>query len=119
MEAGSVSGVTVRPELVDYPVEVKLTLDTSYDLPIPGDSLAVLSTEGILGPTFVEIDTRFAHGARLANGGVLKSSELSADPTSRAFDRLTETIKALEKKVEDEKLTEAKPTTPGQTKPAK
>ena len=84
VEAGSVNSVTVRPALGDYPVEVKLTLDTSYDLPIPGDSAALLSTEGILGPTFVEIDTRDAQGSRIQNNGVLKSGELSDEEEREA-----------------------------------
>jgi hypothetical protein len=78
VELGSVTSVRVRPELGERPVEVIMAIATSYDLAIPSDSVVLLVTGGLLGPTLVDIDTRHAQGARIGNnGGVLMSSELT------------------------------------------
>src|SRR5579864_6042878 len=56
VEVGSVSRVTVRPELGDRPVELIMKLRTPYRLSIPGGSTAKLASRGVLGPTVVDID---------------------------------------------------------------
>jgi ABC-type transporter Mla subunit MlaD len=66
---GSVTSVRVRPELGDRPVEVSMEISAPYELKIPNDSTATLSTEGFLGPTFVDINTRYASGPTLTNKG--------------------------------------------------
>jgi phospholipid/cholesterol/gamma-HCH transport system substrate-binding protein len=76
VKLGSVTSVRVRPELGDRPVEVSMEISAPYELRIPNDSTAKLSTEGLLGPTFVDINTRYASGPPLANKGTLKSLEV-------------------------------------------
>jgi len=104
VEMGIVKSVRVRPELGECPVEVQLVVESAYDLPIPDDSPALLATEGLLGPTFVEIDTRRRQGTRVRNHGVLKSSELTNDPASQALNRLTDAVTAADNKLDSKKL---------------
>jgi hypothetical protein len=58
-----------------------MEIATPYDLAIPNDSVVLLKTGGILGPTLVDIDTRHAQGVRIGNNGVLAGSELTDDET--------------------------------------
>jgi ABC-type transporter Mla subunit MlaD len=84
VELGSVTSVRVRPELGEHPVEVSMAIATCYDLGIPSDSIVVLATGGLLGPTLVDIDTRRAQGSRIGNNGVLTSSELTDEEKNEA-----------------------------------
>ena len=56
VDVGSVKSVRVRPELKEEPVEVVMVLNPRYEVRIPADSIVSLETEGVLGPTYVEID---------------------------------------------------------------
>jgi ABC-type transporter Mla subunit MlaD len=84
VELGSVTSVRVRPELGERPVQVIMAIATSYDLAIPSDSVVLLATGGLLGPTLVDIDTRRAQGSRIGNNGVLTSSELTDEEKNEA-----------------------------------
>jgi ABC-type transporter Mla subunit MlaD len=81
VQVGSVTDVRLRPELSKHPVEVLMAVSAPYTVRIPdtvripGDSTVRLSAQGVLGPTIVNIDTRMATGAPIANGGVLESVE--------------------------------------------
>ncbi len=58
VKSGVVKSVRVHPELGEHPVEVLKSISTGYEPRIPNDSTVILSTEGILGESFVDIDTR-------------------------------------------------------------
>ena len=73
VDIGKVTRVRVRPEMKDNPVEVLMRLGTSYELRIPADSVVTLSTAGVLGETYVDIDAAAASGPPIGNHGVLKS----------------------------------------------
>ena len=88
VKAGGRQSVRVRPELGERPVEVVMAIWTPYELRIPNDSAVVLSTEGLLGPTFAEIDTRGARGPTIGNDGVLKSSEVTSADGVQVVKRL-------------------------------
>jgi ABC-type transporter Mla subunit MlaD len=90
VELGSVTSVRVRPELGERPVEVVMEVATPYDLPIPSDSTARLSTQGLLGPTIVDIDTRRTQGARIGNNGVLKTAEMTDEQMSQVMKHAVE-----------------------------
>src|ERR1700692_1652877 len=47
VEVGSVSSISVRPELGERPVEVVIAIRTAYDLRIPNESIALLSVQGV------------------------------------------------------------------------
>lgn len=93
VKLGVVTSVRVRPELGERPVEVLMAISTPYELSIPDDSTVALSAEGVLGPTFADIDTRFAHGQPLGNNGVLKSLEINgAKSTNNFIEALGDTL---------------------------
>jgi len=76
IDIGSVTSVRVRPEMSATPGEVTMALRTPYALKIPKDASVSLQTEGVLGPTFAEVEIAGASGPPLENGGVLKSKEV-------------------------------------------
>jgi ABC-type transporter Mla subunit MlaD len=92
VKLGVVRSVRVRPELGDRPVEVLMTISTPYELRIPNDSTVLLSTEGVLGETFADIDTRNAHGPAIGNDGALKSAEVKAADGAQTVKRLGDAL---------------------------
>ncbi|HUJ93761.1 MAG TPA: MCE family protein [Terriglobales bacterium] len=66
VDIGKVASVRVWPGDKEGEVEVVMKLGTPYELPIPNDSVVSLSTEGVLGETYVNIDTSNASGAPIA-----------------------------------------------------
>jgi ABC-type transporter Mla subunit MlaD len=102
VNVGTVTSVYVRPERSERPIEVLMAIRTSYDLAIPNDSLVTLTTDGVLGPTVADIDTRHAHGGRVANNGVLTSTELTQEEAAQATKRIKDAIiKAVDKALPD------------------
>jgi phospholipid/cholesterol/gamma-HCH transport system substrate-binding protein len=85
VSVGSVTSVRVRPELGDRPVDVVLDLRTPYELKIPVGSTAEVVEPGILRPTVVDIDTRAAGGAPIANGGAIEGRESADDQAAHAL----------------------------------
>ncbi len=88
VEIGSVKTVRVRPEMKEAPAEVVMMLTPSYDLKIPNDSTASVSTEGVLGQTYVVIDASQASGTPIGTNGVLRTNpttELSTPEMLQKF----------------------------------
>ena len=85
VQLGSVATVTVRPELGDRPVELVLALNPPYDLKIPAGSTAQITQPGILHPTVVDIDTRGAQGAPLADRSTIEGRESTDDQAAHAL----------------------------------
>jgi phospholipid/cholesterol/gamma-HCH transport system substrate-binding protein len=106
VNVGSVTSVRIRPELGERPIEVLIAIGTPYDLAIPNDSLVSLTTEGVLGPTIADIDTRQAHGARIADNGVLATKELTPEEAAQATKRVKDAIiRAVDKALPDAPIT--------------
>lgn len=80
-DVGSVKSVRARPEMKEAPAEVIMALSTPEELRIPNDSTVSLATEGILGETFVNIDSHNASGPPIQSGGTLKALP-TPSPTS-------------------------------------
>lgn len=59
----------------DKPVEVMMKLGTKYSGDLYKNSVATLDTVGVLGDTFVDIDSHQASGNLLADGDVVPSKE--------------------------------------------
>src|SRR5215470_2879691 len=78
VDVGSVKSIRPRTELKQAPVEVIMSISTDYELRIPDDSIVSLSTAGILGPTYVNIDTRNASGLPIRSGGTLKANPITS-----------------------------------------
>jgi phospholipid/cholesterol/gamma-HCH transport system substrate-binding protein len=66
VEVGRVTRVWARPDRKDCPAAVAMRLSTPYDLRVPRDAIAEVSTEGLLGPEFVNINIQNATGPRTA-----------------------------------------------------
>src|ERR1700722_5970456 len=102
VNVGSITSVCVRRERGRRPIGVLMAIGTPYDLAIPNDSLVTLTTDGVLGPAVADIDTRHAHGARVANNGVLTSKELPQEEAAQATKRIKDAIfKAVDKALPD------------------
>lgn len=98
VEIGTVKSVRVRPELRELPVEVVMVLSPPYEIKIPNDSVATLQTAGVLGGTYVEIDSAAASGPAIGNNAVLQSRPMAQMSTEQFFERLNKTLGILEKK---------------------
>lgn len=68
---GSVSNIILKPKHKETPVEVIMKIGTGYQRGLHTDSVASLTTAGLLGNTFVDIDSSKATGPELKNGDEL------------------------------------------------
>lgn len=64
-------GKPVPQPPVDKPVKVKFTINEKYIFDLRKDSVATLQTAGVLGETFVNIDSTLANGAQIQSGDIL------------------------------------------------
>lgn len=114
VDIGHVKTVRVRPELREAPVEVTMVLAQSYQIQIPNDSAATLSTAGLLGATYVALDISSAMGPPVQSGAVIKTKASTQLSTGELLKRIDE---MLQRKVCDlEQLKAALPANGG--KPA-
>ncbi len=73
VDIGNVIGIRVVPDKSPTPVEVRMRISDRYKNFIKSDSVVELSTAGVLGETFVDIDSRAASGATVTDGMTLKA----------------------------------------------
>ncbi len=72
---GSVKKIIIVPERKLTPVEVIMSLGLNYKAALHQDTIASLETAGVLGDTFVDLDSSHATGPPLRNGDQLPTSE--------------------------------------------
>jgi phospholipid/cholesterol/gamma-HCH transport system substrate-binding protein len=74
---GNVKSITVvtAPERKLAPVQVVMKIDGKFQTELHTDSMAALTTEGVLGDTVVDINSQYATGPELRDGGELKTLE--------------------------------------------
>lgn len=106
VNVGTVRSVRANPQDRSCPAEVEMALATTYKVRIPKDSIAGIETEGLLGESYLSIDTTQASGAPIENYGYLKSkpskNTLSLGDQLRAAEaliRLVQALKETEKEV--------------------
>ena len=75
VDIGNVKAIRVVAGHGLTPVEVAMTVSTRFKDAVRADSTAELSTQGVLGETFVDIDSRAAHGPPAQDGAVLPIHE--------------------------------------------
>ncbi|HEV2118221.1 MAG TPA: MlaD family protein [Terriglobales bacterium] len=75
VDIGNVKAIRVVAGRGLTPVQVVMTLSTRFKDAVRTDSTAELSTQGVLGETFVDIDSRVAHGPPAQDGAVLPIHE--------------------------------------------
>jgi phospholipid/cholesterol/gamma-HCH transport system substrate-binding protein len=73
VDIGNVIGIRVVPDHSPLPVEIKMKVSTKYESFLKTDSVVQLSTAGVLGETFVDIDSRAAKGPTVTDGSTLKA----------------------------------------------
>lgn len=100
VDVGSVKSVRVRPQLKEEPVEVVMVLNPRYEVRIPADSIVSLETEGVLGPTYVEIDATGASGPPIATNAVLKTRPIGKPATEQLVEGLSKMLENLRKQLE-------------------
>ncbi len=71
VDLGNVTGIRIMSGKPATPVEVIMKVSTKYSFDLRKDSVTTLATAGILGETFVDIDSSFAKGPPAQNGDTL------------------------------------------------
>ena len=71
VDIGNITAITVVPSHGLTPVQVTMKLSTKYKGALKKDSVASLSTAGVLGETFMDIDSRAATGPPAQTGDIL------------------------------------------------
>jgi len=93
VDIGFVSQVRAQPTEQQCLAHIEMAFDTPYALKIPRDSVALTETAGVLGETYIEIDSSQASGAPIERGGILPTR---SNPSPSAQDWLTVVNKALD-----------------------
>jgi phospholipid/cholesterol/gamma-HCH transport system substrate-binding protein len=99
VDIGTVGDVRAEPTNKTCPAAVEMEIRTPYELRIPDDSVASTATEGLLGPTYLEIDVSRASGPPIRNGGQLPSKE-NVKFTAATVDRALRAVE-LAKRLSD------------------
>jgi phospholipid/cholesterol/gamma-HCH transport system substrate-binding protein len=78
VDIGNVVGIRVVPDKERQltPVEVTMKVNTRYIFNLHKDSMTLLSTAGVLGETYIDIDSAQARGPEAKDGDVLPSREV-------------------------------------------
>ena len=76
VDIGLVRQVRAQPMEQSCPASVEMEIETPYELKIPRDSVASTAKAGLLGDTYVEIDSSHASGPAIDNGGQLPSRNI-------------------------------------------
>jgi phospholipid/cholesterol/gamma-HCH transport system substrate-binding protein len=75
VDVGNVTAVRVVPNKPATPVEVLMKVTTKYDFSIRKDSVTSMSTAGVLGETYINIDSAHAKGPVARDGDTLATRE--------------------------------------------
>jgi phospholipid/cholesterol/gamma-HCH transport system substrate-binding protein len=75
VDIGNVTGVQIVQGRPMTPVEVTMKVNTKYLFSLRKDSVTLLSTAGILGETYVDVDSSAAKGPAAADGDTLAARE--------------------------------------------
>lgn len=103
VDVGNVTTIRVVPDRDKQatPVEVTMKVSTRYHTNLHKDSVTQLSTAGVLGETYIDIDSSLAQGPEVQDGDVLKA-HFVPDFTDvvRASQGTLQNLDALEKRVD-------------------
>lgn len=75
VDVGNVTSVRIVPEREPTPVEVTMKVTTKYSASIRKDSVTSMSTAGVLGETYINIDSSHAKGPAAQDGDTLATRE--------------------------------------------
>ena len=71
VDIGNVTSVRIAPNKPTTPVEVTMRVNTEFKFNLRKDSVILLSTAGVLGETYVDIDSSTAKGPEATDGDTL------------------------------------------------
>jgi len=71
VDIGNVTGIRIVGGKPMTPVEVTMKVNTKYKFNLRKDSVTLLSTAGVLGETYVDVDSSTAKGPEAADGDTL------------------------------------------------
>jgi len=101
VDMGNVTRVRVVPEKPATPVEVTMKVSTKYSFSLRRDSIASLNTAGVLGETYVNIDSSQAKGPEARDGDTLASRSVPGlDDVVRASQGTLQNMDALLKRLD-------------------
>jgi len=75
VDIGNVTGIRIVQGKPATPVEVLMKVNTKYLFNLRKDSTILLATAGILGETYVDVDSSTAKGPEVSNGDTLVAKE--------------------------------------------
>ncbi len=75
VDIGNVTGIRVVQNKPMTPVEVTMKVNTKYSFNMRKDSVTLMSTAGILGETFVDVDSSTAKGPPVVDGDTLAARD--------------------------------------------
>ena len=101
VDIGNVKTIRVVPDRPQDPVEVVMKVNTKYLFFLRKDSITLLSTAGVLGATYINIDSSQAKGAEAQDGDVLPSKEVAGyEEVMRAGQSSLQNMDALLKRMD-------------------
>jgi len=103
VDIGNVSAIRVVADSARRltPVEVTLKVNTKYHRNLHKDSVTLLATAGVLGETYIDIDSAQASGPEVQGGDVLSTRETpQIEDVVRASQSTLQNLDALEKRVD-------------------
>jgi phospholipid/cholesterol/gamma-HCH transport system substrate-binding protein len=103
VDIGNVTGIRVvaDPSRKLTPVQVTMKVVTKYQASLRKDSVTMLATAGVLGETYIDINSALAHGPEAANGDILATQDTpQIQDVVRASQSTLQNLDALEKRVD-------------------
>jgi len=103
VDVGNVTGIRVvsNPALRLTPVEVTMKVSMRFHSSLHKDSVTTLSTAGVLGETYIDIDSAQAHGPEVQPGDTLSTRESpQIEDVVRASQSTLQNLDNLEKRVD-------------------
>jgi phospholipid/cholesterol/gamma-HCH transport system substrate-binding protein len=71
---GNVKDVRIVPGKPNEPVQITMKVNTKYRFFLRQDTIASIETAGVLGESFLDLDSKRATGAQVKDGDILKSA---------------------------------------------
>jgi len=103
VDIGNVSGMRVvsDPSRRLTPVEIIMKVNTKYRGSLRKDSVTLLATAGVLGETYIDIDSSQAHGVEAQAGDILATRDTpDIQDVVRASQSTLQNLDALEKRID-------------------
>lgn len=101
VDIGNVKDIQIVPSKEPTPVEVVMTVSAKHQEGLRKDSLAELATAGVLGETYIDINSSQAKGAEVQDGDTLPAHFVPGiDDVVRASQSTLQNLQALEARVD-------------------